>query len=153
MRLIFRSFKLFFFFLVVLFTLTRDCYGQSYGLAFSSHEVFQDKRTGLDLSPDKTLCFNGNFDISFDLSFIPNRSIYFGYIIRIIEDDKRNIDLVYNEQAGKNHFNVIVGDRLSKIAFDISPGQLFNEWNKVRLKFDLDHDRLILSCGHTTLIE
>jgi DNA-binding SARP family transcriptional activator len=153
MRLTFRIFKLFFFFLFVFITLTNDSYGQSYGLAFSSHEVFQDKRTGLDLSPDKTLCFKDNFDISFDVTFLPNRAIYFGYIIRIIEDDKRNIDLVYNEQAAKNHFNVIVGERLSKIAFDIDRDKLFNQWNKVTIKLDLDHDRIILSCGRVLLTE
>ncbi|MES2277873.1 MAG: galactose oxidase [Bacteroidota bacterium] len=126
-----------------------DSFGQSYGLAFASHEVFQDKRTGLDLSPDKTFCFKDNFDISFDMAFIPNRETYFGYIIRIIEDDKRNIDLVYDAQTNINHFNVIIGEKLSKIVFDINHTALLNQWNSIRIKFDLDHDRLLFYCGKT----
>jgi DNA-binding SARP family transcriptional activator len=153
MRLDCRIFKLLFFFLFVFVSLTKDSYGQSYGLLFSSHEVFQDKRTGLDLSPNNTLCFKDNFDISFDISFIPNRAIYFGYIIRIIEDDKRNIDLVYTEDSGKNHFNMIVGERLSKIVFDIAPNKLFNEWNNIKLKFDFDQDKILLSNGRSLLVE
>jgi len=145
MRSGFRIFKIVFCFLFIFTILTGDSYGQSYGLAFSSHEVFQDKRTSLDLSPDKTLCFKDNFDISFDLSFIPNHIIYFGYIVRIIEDDNRNIDLVYNAQANKKHFNIIVGDRLTNIAFDID--KLFDQWNHLRIKFDTEHDRIILYSG------
>src|SRR6266581_4916114 len=71
---------------------------QSYGLGFYSHEVVQDKRTTLDLSlnnvPQKD-----NLEVSFDLSFIPNHEIYFGYILRLVGDDKQNIDLVYDNQA------------------------------------------------------
>ncbi len=148
MRLGFGIFKIVFSFLFIFTILTGDSYGQSYGLAFSSHEVFQDKRTSLDLSPDKTLCFKDNFDISFDLSFIPNHVIYFGYIIRIIDDDNKNIDLVYNAQANKKHFNIIVGDRLTNIAFDID--KLFDQWNHLRIKFDTGHDRIILYNGKAT---
>jgi len=138
-------------FLVVLFN--QDSYGQSYGMGFHSHEVVQDKRTSLDLSPEKTLCFNDNFEISFDLSFYPNRTVYFGYIIRIIEDDTRNIDLVYNAEAPKNHFNLIVGDKLTKTAFDIDPYSLFNRWNKLSIKFDCDNNRIIFKSGNVTFFE
>ncbi|MDB4920682.1 galactose oxidase [Mucilaginibacter sp.] len=139
------------FFVVAIFT--HDSYGQSYGLGFYSHEVVQDKRTSLDLSPEKTLCFKDNFEISFDLTFYPNRAIYFGYIIRIIENDHRNIDLVYNAQATKNHFNLIVGDKLTKTAFDIDPKILFSQWNKLSIKFDYDHNKIVFSSGSNTFIE
>lgn len=154
MRLICRIFRIVILFLFAFITLTDDSYGQgSYGLAFSSHEVFQDKRTGLDLSPDKTLCFNDNFDLSFDLSFTPNRITYFGYIVRIIENDKRNIDLVYAAEKEEKHFNVIIGERLSRVAFDIEKKQLFHQWNNVRIKFDFDHDRLIVVSGSKSFSE
>jgi two-component SAPR family response regulator len=153
MRLICCFFKAisFLIFLVVIFN--QDSYGQSYGMGFHSHEVVQEKRTSLDLSPEKTLCFNNNFEISFDLSFYLNRTVYFGYIIRIIEDDHRNIDLVYNAEALKNHFNLIIGDKLTKTAFDIDPNSLFNRWNKLSIKFDYDNDRIIFRSGDHTFIE
>jgi len=153
MKLGCRIFKIFSCCIFILIAFTNVSYGQSYGLAFSSHEVFQDKRTGLDLSPDKPLCFKGDFDLSFDISFIPNRQTYFGYVVRIIEDDKRNIDLVYNEQLSKNEFNVIVGDKLSKIAFAIDRARLYNQWNNVRIKFDVDNNKIILYSGNNVLTE
>ncbi|MFA6085662.1 galactose oxidase [Mucilaginibacter sp.] len=149
-RRIFKTIACFFFTFIVF---NYDSLGQSYGLAFASHEVYQDKRTGLDLSPGKTLCFNDNFDISFDLSFIVNRKTYFGYIVRIIEDDKRNIDLVYDAQTKFKHFNVIIGERFSKISFDIERDQLFNSWNNIRVKFDFDHDRILFYNGKTMFVE
>ena len=153
MKLGCRIFKIFSCCIFIVFALKNVSYGQSYGVAFSSHEVFQDKRTGLDLSTDKPLCFKGNFDLSFDISFIPNRQIYFGYVVRIIDDDNRNIDLVYNEQTDKNEFNVIVGDKLSKIAFSIDRSRLFNQWNNVRIKFDVDNNKIILYNGKNVLTE
>jgi hypothetical protein len=102
-------------------------YAQSYGLAFYSHEVVQDKRTTLDLSlnnltPKEAL---NTLDVSFELSFIPNRTIYFGYILRLISDNNQNVDLVYDNQANTKHFKIIIGDRLSGVSFNIDEKQLF----------------------------
>jgi hypothetical protein len=91
---------------------------QSYGLGFNSHEVVQDKRTTLALSLDN-ISQKDNLEVCFDLSFIPNHEIYFGYILRLIGDDKQNIDLVYDNQANTRHFKIIIGERLSKISFNI----------------------------------
>ncbi|MDB5125561.1 MAG: hypothetical protein JWP94_3690 [Mucilaginibacter sp.] len=153
MRLVSRIFRILFCFLLVSIIFANDSYGQSYGITFSSHEVFQDKRTGLDLSPDKALCLGDNFDLSFDLSFIPDYKTYFGYIVRLIEDDGRNIDLVYNAQVSKKHFNFIVDERLSNIAFDIADDQLFKQWNNLRIKFDAEHDRITLYTGKARFVE
>lgn len=139
--------------LVLILILSGYSYGQSYGLGFYSHEVVQDKRTALDLSPEKSLVFNQNFDLSFDLSFYSGREIYFGYIFRLIEDDRQSIDLVYNAAALKNHFNLIIGGRLTPVIFDINANDLFNHWNKIQLKIDYDHDRLILIAGNKEFIE
>lgn len=127
-------------------------YGQSYGLGFSSHEVFQDKRTSLDLSPGKQLYFKDNFELSFDLSLFANRPVYFGYVFRIVEDDKRNIDLVHNMIPYK-HFSVIVGDHLSKISFVVDSNKVYKDWNTFRIRFDFDNDRLMFYTGNRTYIE
>ena len=153
MRVLYCYFKNSFFLTFACIFFVTQSFGQKYGLGFSSHEVFQDKRTSLDLTPDKSLCFNDNFDISFELSLFPNQITYFGYIVRIIEDDKRNIDLVYNAQTPKNHINIIIGDKLSKANFEIEQNKLFNQWNKFRIKFDFDNDRLIFYNGHTVFTE
>lgn len=153
MRLIFYSFKFIFLISTLLITFGIKSYGQSFGLEFSSHEVVQDKRTSLDLSPDKPFYFENNFELSFDLSFVPDLQTYFGYVVRIIEDDKRNIDIIYNIQNAKDRFNMVIGERLSTIAFGINRDKLFGQWNRVRIKFDLDQDRIIVYCGGQSFVE
>ncbi|TLV02173.1 galactose oxidase [Dyadobacter luticola] len=121
---------------------------QSYGLGFESFEVVQDKRTGLDLSPDQTLCFNSDFEISFEMSFLADRKNYFGYIVRLIENDTRNIDVLYdNSDAVTQHFKVVIGDRFSTIAFNIPEADLYSKWNKIRLLFNKKQKTIILISG------
>lgn len=126
--------------------------GQSYGLGFYSHEVVQDKRTGLDLSLN-SVPSKDNIEVSFDLSFIPNHEIYFGYIFRLIGDDKQNIDLVYDNQANIRHFKIIIGERLSKISFNIDENLLFDHWNKLRLLIDYKNDKITVFSGHESFSE
>ncbi|SEP32509.1 hypothetical protein [Mucilaginibacter sp. OK283] len=125
---------------------------QSYGLGFYSHEVVQDKRTTLDLSLSN-VSPKENLEISFDLSFMPNHEIYFGYILRIVDDNKQNIDLVYDNQANTRHFKIIIGDRLSKISFNIDDKMLFERWNKLRLLIDYKNDRIIIFSGRESFSE
>jgi len=152
MRSFFYVIKIAFFFFIF-YNFSWKSYGQSYGLGFMSHETIQDKRTSLDLSPGKALCFNENFDVSFDLSFFQNRLIYYGYILRIIENDQRNIDIIYNTSADRNCFNVVIGGRLSKIELKIDRNTLCNQWNNIRIRFDLNNDRLILFSGKQSFVE
>jgi DNA-binding SARP family transcriptional activator len=125
---------------------------QSYGLGFYSHEVVQDKRTTLDLSLGN-VSPKDNLEISFDLSFMPNHEIYFGYILRIVDDNKQNIDLVYDNQANTRHFKIIIGERLSKISFNIDDKQLFERWNKLRLLIDYKNDKITIFSGRESFSE
>ncbi|QEC80010.1 Kelch repeat-containing protein [Mucilaginibacter ginsenosidivorax] len=125
---------------------------QSYGLGFYSHEVVQDKRTTLDLSLSN-VSPKENLEISFDLSFMPNHEIYFGYILRIVDDHKQNIDLVYDNQANTRHFKIIIGDRLSKISFNIDDKLLFERWNKLRLLIDYKYDKITIFSGRESFSE
>jgi len=123
-------------------------FSQSYGLGFYSHEVVQDQRTGLDLSPGKTLCFNSSFEIAFDFSFLPSRSDYFGYIVRFVDNNNENIDLIYDKNSKqKYHFRLIIGDKFSKIAFNIPRNVLFSSWNTIKFKFDYERQLLHLNYG------
>lgn len=147
-----RYFKIAFFSFFILLPFNQ-CFGQSYGLGFFSHESIADKRTSLELFPQQELPVSGNFTLSFELSFLPDRSDYFGYIFRIIEGGKRNIDFIYDKTTLKqdslkedpNHFKLIVGDSFTKIGFNLKKSQLVNHWNRIALTFDFDHDRLILT--------
>ena len=71
---------------------------ENYGLTFNSFNVPQENRTSLAIGTDNAINFSDNSDLSFDFYFIPNRSIYFGYIFRMINNSGQNIDLLYNEK-------------------------------------------------------
>lgn len=132
-------------FLAILLLGYCQSHGQSYGLLFASTEVVQDKRTGLDLSPGTTLCFDNSFDLSFELSVLPNRLEYFGYIVRLIDNDKRNIDLIYDNSP--NHFKLIIGEKLPNIVFNINSALFYRQWNKIQLKFDHNSKTLTFVSG------
>jgi hypothetical protein len=134
---------------VVLFCfLSLNSLAQNYGLRFASHEVVQDKRTSLELSPQKGFCFDDGFELSFDVSFFPAYNVYFGYVVRIISDDKRNFDLVYN--TAKNHFELITGDKDPQISFAISQNDLYNKWNRVRILFNTSKKSIQVVSGGKT---
>ncbi|RFM28496.1 hypothetical protein DXN05_06730 [Deminuibacter soli] len=95
-------------------------------MRFYSHEVVQEKRTSLNLTPAAPLCLKDEADISFDFNFTPNHEIYFGYIVRIITAANLNIDLIYNQR--ERNFNFVVGERLSHV-FTMDSVTLFEKWN------------------------
>ncbi|HEY0273073.1 MAG TPA: hypothetical protein VGC22_07795, partial [Chitinophaga sp.] len=105
-------------------------HAQAYGLTFASHEVMQEKRTALTLTPNDPLKVHQATDLSFDLQFKPYREIYFGYVVRMIFNNGENVDLVYNEIT--KQFNFLVGDHLAA-AFSIDTLQLYREWNRLRI--------------------
>ncbi|WP_345952910.1 galactose oxidase [Mucilaginibacter sp. PAMB04168] len=130
-----------------------NAFGQSDGLTFASHEVVQEKRTFVDLGSEKGLNFSKSFELEFEISFLPNRETYFGYILRVIEGDTQNVDLVYNAEMPNNHFNVITGEKLSSIIFDIEKRKLFNSWNKIRIRFDFEKRQILLHDGSKWYVE
>jgi len=133
--------------IAALFLLRTITPAQSYGLVFSSHEVVQEKRTALDLSPDDSICLAGNFTLSFDINFLPRHEIYFGYVFRIIAvgnpGNEQNVDLIYN-QALKT-FKVIVGENFSGISFSVDSMKLYRDWTRFTLHADLDKHLLQFS--------
>jgi len=110
---------------------------QSYGLAFNSHEVVLEKRTAIDLSPEDSFCFQKDFALAFEFQFIPNHQIYFGYLFRLISNDNRNIDLIYNQPSSS--FKLITGENFSGISFTIDSLRLYKKWNLFSLKCDQDN--------------
>lgn len=119
-----------------------------YGLGFASHEAVLDQRTGLDLSKDRQICLDDEAELSFELSFMPNRSDYFGYVVRIIADDKTNIDLLYDRSLNvEKHFKIVLGGKFSDIAFNIDSAKLFNEWIPIAIKLDAHTHLITVKCG------
>ncbi len=112
------------------------------GLYFSSHEVVQDKRTSLNLTPDRPLRFPEGFSLEFDASF-RRRDGYYGYIFRIIGNDTTNIDLVANSASPRSNFWLVYKDQ---ILFSYKWSELqssdYDHWMKIRMDVDLKNDKL-----------
>lgn len=142
-----RKYLLYIFLLLLCCLTSQRLCAQSYGLGFLSHETVQDKRTGLDLSPVGPLCFKDNFELSFDFAFLPNHENYFGYIVRLINNDKQNIDLLYDRRLEDKHFKLIIGERFSNISFNIDEKKLLSGWTRFRIKFDMQSQLLTLNVG------
>ncbi|GAB3263013.1 hypothetical protein GCM10027347_29250 [Larkinella harenae] len=107
---------------------------QSYGLRFAGHEEIQDARTSLDLTPEKPLCLDDVVEMSFDLQLVPSHKTYFGYIFRMIQDEKYNLDLLYDQKA--LCFKMIIGERFSPSVIRLDTVRLFNQWNHFRIRLD-----------------
>ncbi|HUH32459.1 MAG TPA: hypothetical protein VLZ28_00820, partial [Daejeonella sp.] len=140
--------------LFILLLFTNSGFGQSVGLRFGGQDVVQDKRTSLDLSPGKSMCFNGNFEISFDISFPANHRDYFGYILRIINDQGQNIDLIYDQKrTGSKNFKVIANNKFSNIAFRLDSNALYKKWNNFSMKYYPGNKKLIFTYNGQQLVE
>jgi len=112
------------------------------GLGFASHEVVQDKRTGLSLFPKDPFCIQDNFEISFDICFYPDQENYFGYIARIIDENGLSVDLVYDQK-----FKVVIGEKLSSLEVSIPNEHLFSKWTQIKIGFDISKGLLKLECN------
>ncbi|MBS1603384.1 MAG: galactose oxidase [Bacteroidetes bacterium] len=129
--------------LYILLLISCTASAQSYGLGFHSHTEVQDRRTSLDLFPNTPWCPKDSFTLSFELSFLPGHHEYFGYIFRMIDDDRKNIDFIYDERSNLHRrFKMVLGDDLTHIAFDLDSACMFRRWNKFRITFDPARDRI-----------
>jgi two-component SAPR family response regulator len=120
-----------YFLFVLLILVARGALCQSHGLRFSSHEVVPEKRTSLNLTPDAPLCLQQDMELSFDLTFTPNKEIYFGYIMRLVTTNNQNIDIVYNQRLER--FNFVIGETVSG-EFNIAKPRLYGQWSRFTVK-------------------
>ena len=146
------GFKILLFFLLA-FGIAFNSSGQNYGLGISTPEVLKETTTALDLSPDNPLRLDGNFEISFEVSLMPSGRAFFGYVLRIIEDNERNFDLLYTAQVPENPFEIVVGDDQTKIRLNIAPDNFIKQWNKIKITFDSDKDRLTVYNGYKAYVQ
>ena len=105
-------------------------FAQYNGLIFASRETAPEKRTMLDLTPQQPLCLTDSFQLNFDISFVPGKERYSGYIFRIIDASNENIDLLFD---GRDKlFKVVYKERFTEIQFS---ADIFAR-NRFRLRYD-----------------
>jgi two-component SAPR family response regulator len=112
------------------------------GLRFSSHEVVQDKRTSLNLTPDNSYRFPDGFTIEMEANFRHGDGHY-GYIFRIIGDGRTNIDLISNLASPSSNFWLVFKDKVlfSYKWSDINNGD-FDQWIKIKVEIDAKSNKL-----------
>ncbi len=131
-----------------LFFIITKISAQTYGLNFNGIDNSLDNRTGLNLTPDGYLSFQNEFEISFDYKATRINPVsdigLFGYILRIINKDNNNVDLLSSITAGvlKPKLNVVFGNLDSIIQTDY-PENALNNWVKLRVKINLSKDQMI----------
>lgn len=89
---------------------SQDTYNR--GLHFQSFEVDQNKRTGLNLTPETRINTPNGFTLKFDIKLRRNSNDY-GYVFRLVGNDSVNIDLVAH---------ITTTDHLSDYAFSLVSG-------------------------------
>ncbi|MCE7054286.1 hypothetical protein LZF95_06335 [Algoriphagus sp. AGSA1] len=144
--------------LLSLFTLLASniCVAQSTlnsGLYFYSHEVIQDKRTSLNLTPDSPLKVNGDLNFQFDVQFRDGDGFY-GYIFKMLTNDNVPIDLVSNLASETENFWLVVGNKVvAAFYWEDLGGEIYNQWVKINLGYQTENNRITLSINgiqHTT---
>lgn len=115
------------------------------GLYFSSHEVIQDKRTSLNLTPHKPFRFSNNFSLEFDINFRRDDG-YYGYIFRIIANGDENLDLISNVASDESNICLVYKDKiLLNYKWSDLPSIDFDQWVRAKIDFDLKNDRITVS--------
>ncbi|MDR1406836.1 MAG: hypothetical protein LBJ23_02160 [Tannerella sp.] len=118
------------------------------GLYFASHEVYQDRRTSLHLSPGRPFRFPHGFALEFEVNFRQGDG-YYGYVFRIIGDGNTNIDLVANLAGDTSNIWLVHGEKilLSLQSDELLPaeGGGYGLWTKIRVEPDVRRALVTLS--------
>jgi len=137
-----------FFFLLGIYSTS----AQEYGIRFSGAQFSKDQRTGIDLNPSGYFNFRDEFELSFKLSFCPKMDRYFGYITRIIDEDNKNLDIIFYYRGLNNtSIGVIYREKLTNIHIKTDLENFCTDWKELVLKFDLKNHKLIFNFRDTTI--
>jgi len=115
------------------------------GLFFSSHEVIQEKRTSLNLTPSGAFKYPDGFSLEMEANFRRGDG-YYGYIFRIIGNEHTNIDLVSNLASTSSNFWLVLKDKvLVSYKWTDIPNGGFDQWIKIRVDIDIRNSKLVVS--------
>ena len=151
--------------LVFCFSIYLPAQEVKYGLEFRSHEVEKEKRTGLDITPEKPFSFSNGFSLSFDILIkeknqqkdVDTKLLdpIFGYILRMEGNNNRNIDLVlksgpeaYSTVAASASIILTCSEAESLVSYKFSEHRnTDNEWIHIAMRVETDNNRLDCSIG------
>lgn len=135
--------------IILLLTCTLNVFGidtYQYGLTFNSHQVIQDKRTSLILTPDRLFDLAPGFTMEFDFKLYWSSNAY-GYVFRMINADSICLDFTSNMLERKANF--ILSDIMNvkeNIEFKDTDDTWDKYWTKVYVK--VGKDSIFYSIGN-----
>jgi two-component SAPR family response regulator len=135
-----------------IFLSSASALGQEYGLFFASYDSLKDRRTGIDLFPDKSPTFRDRFELSFDIALHETESFNFGYVFRAILNGNHNIDLLYRFMGGQDVFNIVNLQEQTDIFYGIEQQVLRDKWVRFRIEFLLSEDKIVWHYQDTTFV-
>lgn len=107
-----------------------------YGLKFLSHYVNQDQRTGLDLTPNKSLdILSDEFTLSFQIKLRREKHTY-GYVFRLISKDESSFDFI--SHLGENRLGFVLTNKGKPTISEtqkIDSSAVKEKWVDVKFKF------------------
>lgn len=115
------------------------------GLFFYSHEVKQEKRTSLKLTPEKPIFVKDKITLEFYANFRKGDG-YFGNIFKIIGNEEINIDFVGNQNENVDNFWLVVDKEIlfSYKWSDIPKGDYY-EWIKFKIELNFKNSEIVFS--------
>ena len=120
-----------------------------YGLEFNSFDVAQEKRTSLNLTPEKPLKLDKGFTLSFDMYHPATDQFNYGYIFRLIGNREQHIDFIVNVdklQVVNSDGTILVNYLLKTIS------GFQNTFFNFALSLDPQNDQLKISvAGYTSI--
>ncbi|WP_462317209.1 hypothetical protein [Marinilabilia sp.] len=124
---------------------------QEFGLEFKGQEFTPDQRTGLNLTPDEYFKFEDEFEISFSLKMRSNVPRNFGYIMRVLDSEGNNVDLIAKKDPeASNLLSLVNSLNDSLITFYLGEKK---RWTNYRIKFLLQDDRLVFYTPDTFYVQ
>lgn len=134
---------------ITLSVLSATAQKMQYGLEFRSYEVEKEKRTGLNLSPDKPLSLPEEYFLSFDLRINPVALYPFGYVFRIIDENGKHIDFLLNEKKNTGIPTMLIAYSSEEIfnATLEDTGIAYNTWYHIEIGINTTRQALIVKVG------
>ena len=140
--------RFFLLFVIQLFCILSGASAQQAGLYFNSYEKVQEKRTGIELSPDQPFCADKQLNLSFEVRFRPNQRAYYGYIFRTIISPDINVDLINEDFSTQSRrFSLVVGDKQQVINLPAESANSY-PWLNISLKISLSDQMVQLRIGN-----
>ena len=126
------------------------------GLFFYSHEVIQDERTSLDLTPDEPLYLKNGISLEFEANFRRGDG-YYGNIFKIIGDNELNIDFAAHLETttpGDSNFWLVVKDTmLFKYNWSDIPKGDYDKWIQFKLEINTEESSLTFTINGYKIIK